>query len=83
MTPEQCRAARALLRWTVQDLHKASGVAAHTISTFEARSAPDRKFRTATLTTLQLAFERAGIEFLGDGAPGVRLHAVSASAPRR
>ncbi len=33
--------------------------------------------RTETLSKVQAALERAGIEFLGEGRPGVRLRAIS------
>ena len=74
VTPAQCRAARALLRWTIQDLSRAAEVAQDTIARYEAGSQPDRTYRKRTLRALQEALEQAGVEFLGNGTgPGVRL----------
>ena len=72
----QIRAARALLNWKQADLAKASGVAESTIKLVE-RSAVDT--RSGTLEKLQIAFEKAGVQFIPDrspsldGGPGVRL----------
>jgi transcriptional regulator with XRE-family HTH domain len=76
LTPDQCRMARAALKWSREDLAKKSGVAAVTIKGFELLGA-DSKF--STLNKLQRALEAAGVEFISDGAksdeggPGVRL----------
>jgi transcriptional regulator with XRE-family HTH domain len=72
LTAEQCRAARALLAWSQDDLQTASGVAKATIANFErgARTPFNR-----TLVDLRRALEDAGVAFLdsnGEGA-GVRL----------
>ena len=72
MTPAQCRAARALLNWTQQQLADAAGVGNATIRNFEAgRSGPQK----ATLTVLCRALEAADVEFIEEngGGPGVRL----------
>ncbi|TPL49294.1 helix-turn-helix transcriptional regulator [Mesorhizobium sp. B2-4-4] len=72
MTPAQCRAARALLNWSQQELADASKIGNATIRNFEAgRSEPQH----ATLVVLRRTFEDAGVVFIdanGDGA-GVRL----------
>ena len=64
MTPAQCRAARALLDWSRQDLARASRVAERTIIDFErgARTPYER-----TLRDLRGAFEAAGVSFVEDG----------------
>ena len=78
LTPDQCRMARAALKWSREDLAKKSGVAAVTIKGFELLGA-DSKF--STLNKLQRALEAAGVEFIDeghkseDGGPGVRLRA--------
>jgi transcriptional regulator with XRE-family HTH domain len=78
LTPDQCRMARAALKWSREDLAKKSGVAAVTIKGFELLGA-DSKF--STLIKLQRALEAAGVEFIDeghksdDGGPGVRLRA--------
>ena len=64
MTPAQCRAARALIKWHQTDLARHARVAVSTIRTFEAeRSVP----KPVTLELLQRALEQAGIEFLPGG----------------
>jgi ribosome-binding protein aMBF1 (putative translation factor) len=72
MTSAQCRAARALLDWSQQQLADASKVGNATIRNFEGgKSAP----QNATLDVLRRALEAAGVEFIpenGSGA-GVRL----------
>lgn len=63
ITPEQCRAARAFLNWSQDDLSSKSGVAKATIADFE------RGKRTPygrTLRDLQKVFEEEGIEFQSD-----------------
>jgi transcriptional regulator with XRE-family HTH domain len=75
ITGAQIRAARALLKWTAQELSLAAGVGIQTIKRFEAvDSIPPS--RSSTLMDVQSALEAAGIEFLGtpDDAPGIRLH---------
>lgn len=75
MTKEQCRAGRALLGWSQDDLAQASKVAKRTIADFESgkRSTYDR-----TLKDLREAMEQAGVSFIpsgelvSSGGPGVR-----------
>jgi len=71
MNSDQCRAARALLKWTQQDLAAKSGASAVTIRNFENdRSAPQK----GTLLLLQKTLEDANVEFIPEngGGPGVR-----------
>jgi len=73
MSPNQCRAARGLLKWTQPRLARESGVGLSTINRYENETRPPR--RSAVLR-LQAAFERAGVRFLFDepaGGIGVRL----------
>jgi transcriptional regulator with XRE-family HTH domain len=72
MTPEQCRAARALLDWSQEDLAERSGVAARTVRYFEKDM---REPIPANLAALQSALERAGVIFIAEngGGPGLRL----------
>ena len=69
---EQCRAARALLNWSQQDLAAAAGVARATIAEFEGgRRTPIAN----NLAAMRTAFEAADVIFIeanGEG-PGVRL----------
>ncbi|SIT53136.1 XRE family transcriptional regulator (modular protein) [Mesorhizobium prunaredense] len=68
----QCRAGRALIGWSQDQLAMASKVAKATIANFEAgkRAPYDR-----TLLDLQAALETAGVEFIPEngGGAGVRL----------
>ncbi|WP_182177873.1 helix-turn-helix domain-containing protein [Methylobacterium radiotolerans] len=68
MSPSQCRAARALLGLTQQDLAGMARVSVVTVSGFEAaKTKPQR----ATVEVLRQALERAGVAFLeGDEAAG-------------
>ena len=70
--PAQCRAARALLEWSQQDLAKAAGVGVVTVHQFEAKLSEPRR---ATLDVIRRTLEAAGVEFIDEngGGPGVRL----------
>jgi hypothetical protein len=57
------------------DLAKRARVAIGTIRRMET-FAGEVGSRTETLSKVQTALERAGIEFLGEGRPGVRLKAL-------
>jgi transcriptional regulator with XRE-family HTH domain len=71
MTPAQCRAARALLDWTQDDLSRAAEVGVVTLRQFERGASQPRR---AILTALRRSLEQAGIRFIDRGAgPGVRL----------
>jgi transcriptional regulator with XRE-family HTH domain len=69
-TSAQCRAARALLNWSQEELATASRIAIKTIADFERGS---RAPYARTLSELQSALEAAGIEFTNGGEPGVRM----------
>jgi predicted transcriptional regulator len=72
MKPEQCRAARAMLAISQDDLARATGVAKRTIAGFEmGQSTPYPR----TITAIRQALELAGVEFIdpNGGGPGVRL----------
>lgn len=76
ITAEQCRAARALLGWSQDDLASQSTVAKPTIAGFESGR---RQPYPRTLADLRRALEAAGVTFLASGepspagGPGVRL----------
>ena len=65
LTPEQCKAARAVVSWSQTDLSKESGVSLRAIQEFEAKQ---RNPNRATLQGLTAALERFGIEFSPNGA---------------
>jgi transcriptional regulator with XRE-family HTH domain len=70
----QIRAARAALRWTIDELAEKSGLGVRTIKRFEGFDGIPSS-RTSTLGELKSALEAAGIEFTGtpEDGPGIRL----------
>ena len=73
ISPNQCRAARGLLKWTQPKLAAHSGVGLSTINRYENKTRPPRE--TAVMR-LKLALEDAGIEFLAGNdslGEGVRM----------
>lgn len=65
LLPVQCRMARAALGWSLDALSEESGVNRWTILRFEqGETAPRARNREA----LRVAFERAGVRFLSEGA---------------
>jgi transcriptional regulator with XRE-family HTH domain len=71
---EQVKAARALLRWSQNDLADASGVSVPTIKRLEAQGGP-LGGRDSTIDAIRAALEAAGLEFIPEngGGAGVRL----------
>ncbi len=61
MTPAQCRAARAWLSWSQDDLAKAASVGLSTVKDFEGER---RKPIPATQMAMRVALEAAGIGFV-------------------
>jgi predicted transcriptional regulator len=72
ITGRQLRAARALVGMEQIELAKRSGVAIGTIRRMESFDG-EVGSRTSTLSLVKRALEKAGIEFLNDERPGVRL----------
>ncbi len=73
MTPDQCRAARGLLKWTQPYLAEVSGVGLSTINRYENETRPPKN---AIVVRLQTTLEQAGVCFLFEsrsGGQGVRL----------
>ncbi len=68
---EQCRAARALLKWRQEELAERADLALSTIKDFEAER---RTPHASNLAQIERAFAEAGIEFTNGDAPGVRRH---------
>jgi ribosome-binding protein aMBF1 (putative translation factor) len=72
LTSDQIRAARAILKWSAEDLARESGVAYSTIRRMEgADGIPSTSAKN--LAAVQGALEQAGVEFTDGDAPGVRL----------
>ena len=80
LTQAQCRAARAMLRWSGVDLAKRSGVSRSTIADFElGRRRPTK----ANLAALRRALEATAVQFIDDeDAPGVRFAMRLVGTPR-
>jgi len=70
ITAAQMRAARALLGIDQQTLADLAGVSLPTIQRMEASEGNVRGV-IDTLTKVVAAFERAGIELIGEGAPSI------------
>ncbi|HEX9464686.1 MAG TPA: helix-turn-helix domain-containing protein [Alphaproteobacteria bacterium] len=66
----QCRAARALLRWTQAKLALEAGVARKTIADFESGRA---KLHGRTRRDITATLEEAGVEFVWENGECVRL----------
>ena len=63
-TPQQIKAARALLGWRQADLAQHSGVPEVTVKNVERGA---HSPRVTTMKAIRKAFERAGIEFSENG----------------
>ena len=74
LTSAQIRAARALLRWSADDLAKQSRVSVATIRRAELAPA-DTSMTAPNDLVVRRALEAAGVEFIDEngGGPGVRL----------
>jgi predicted transcriptional regulator len=72
LTGRHIRAARALLGWGQDDLATKAKVAARTIRRMEDFEGPIEA-RTDTLRRVAVTLQKAGVEFLNDDQPGVRL----------
>jgi DNA-binding XRE family transcriptional regulator len=68
ISAKQCRAARALLDWTQEQLATKAGVALRTVQDFEGER---RKPIKVVRASIKQAFEQSGVEFLGED--GLRL----------
>ncbi len=74
ITSDQIRAARALLKWSAEDLANKAGVGIATVRRFELdKGVPSGQVRI--LGALKATLEAGGIEFIGtpEDRPGVRL----------
>jgi transcriptional regulator with XRE-family HTH domain len=71
LTGEGCRAARAILNWSVRDLLRAAGVSPNTVNKVESGGI----IGAEAAGRIAAAFEAHGVEILGDDRPGARLMA--------
>lgn len=67
-----CRAARALIGWSLDDLADAVGLSRDSISRFESGTAST--MRASNQRKVIAAFRAHGVEVFGEPAPGARLH---------
>jgi predicted transcriptional regulator len=72
ITGRHIRAGRALLGWSQSELSKKAKVALRTILRMEGFDGAVGA-RTDTLGRVVAVLEKAGVEFLDDGKPGVRM----------
>ena len=72
-TGNQLKAARALVGMEQAQLATASEIHVNTIRRMEASGSGPIDGRAQSVQAVQRALERAGIEFLNHGNPGVRL----------
>ena len=74
LVSDQIRAARALLRWSAEDLARESAVSVATIRRAELTD-EETLMNAANDLAIRRALEAAGIEFIDEngGGPGVRL----------
>lgn len=75
ISSKQIRAAKAMLKWSGEDLAKKAGVSLSTIRRIESHAGVPEGQNMSTVMAIKNALEKAGIEFIGspDDRPGVRL----------
>jgi hypothetical protein len=78
ITSAQIRAARALIRWTAEDLASKADLGVATIRRAEATDGP-LQMTVSNLASVRRTLEAAGVEFIfeDDGALGVRLRRIT------
>ena len=84
LTSAQLRAGRALIRWSAEDLARASSVGLTTIRRAELTDA-ETSMTAANDLAVRRALESAGVEFIDEngGGPGVRLRKSGKEKPRK
>ena len=78
ISPAQCRAARALLNWTREQLAEQSRVSKMTLADFETAK---RQPYDRTLADIRSALEEAGVEFIAENGGGAGLRFKDRTAP--
>jgi transcriptional regulator with XRE-family HTH domain len=75
ITSDQIRAAKAMLRWSGEELSLRSGVSLSTVRRVESANGVPEVQSIRTVLAIKKALEEAGIEFIGtpEDGPGVRL----------
>jgi hypothetical protein len=84
LTSAQIRAARALLRWSAEDLAQNSALGINTIRRAEL-AVGETSMTAANNLAVRRALEAAGVEFIDEdgGGPGVRLRKGSKHKSRK
>ena len=84
LTSAQIRSGRALLRWSAEDLARASAVGVTTIRRAELTEL-QTSMTAANDLAVRRALETAGVEFIDEngGGPGVRLRKATTSKSRK
>ena len=82
LTSAQIRAARALLRWSAEDLAQASALGVTTIRRAELTES-ETSLTTVNDLALRHALEAAGVEFIDGNGGGVRLRRVHQQRKRK
>jgi hypothetical protein len=82
LTSAQIRSARALIRWSAEDLARSSAVGLTTIRRAELTE-NGTSMTTANDLAVRRALEEAGVEFIDEngGGPGVRLRKSEKQKP--
>ena len=75
ISSDQIRAAKAILRWSGEELAQRAGVSLSTIRRVESSVGVPEAQNMKTLVSIKRALEEGGVEFIGtpDDRPGVRL----------
>ena len=75
ISSDQIRAAKAILRWSGEELAQRAGVSLSTIRRVESSVGVPETQNMKTLVSIKRALEECGVEFIGspDNRPGVRL----------
>ena len=75
ISSDQIRAAKAILRWSGEELAQRAGVSLSTIRRVESSVGVPEAQNMKTLLSIKRALEEGGVEFIGtpDDRPGVRL----------
>ena len=75
ISSDQIRAAKAILRWSGEDLAKRAGISLSTVRRVESSVGVPETQNMKTLVSIKRALEEGGVEFIGtpDDRPGVRL----------
>ena len=75
ISSDQIRAAKAILRWSGEELAQRAGVSLSTIRRVESSMGVHETQNMMTLVSIKKALEEGGVEFIGtpDDRPGVRL----------